>query len=367
MTTATGKGFSATSASGWNEDSWIRCSMGSSTACGRLGAWAGPAAPFVGLTTLIDRYLVRMGVRSLLGPPHLLCGWPWACLPADPYLWAQRFYHGIAPCAGCPAPPPCSTGTCHHQLSSCYLADVHDSMDHILESARDFGSANARQDQRRVSKLRAVGSPVRGVNGQSSASFLHPYFDRLIKAVNQGGAGGAWRLHRAVAPGDPRFLDLRENSGDPYLRAHSLNTALWIPDGFSGGWSGMVSVRPQYAGLTEVFGEEFRQRITPHPGPEEGRIPARAWQVCDAGTTGTSWPCRRRTVGHLQRTRQRATCCRRHSLVNLCTEIFLPTSPDEVAVCNWLSQPGPPPGARVGLGGLSHRSRGHAGPGPSST
>lgn len=313
--------------------------------------------PFVGLTTLIDRYLVRdVESRSLLETPQYLfmrvaMG---LCLrEPDPYLWAQRFYHGMSTLRWLPSTPTLfNAGTCHHQLSSCYLADVHDSMDHILESARDFGllAKYAGGIGAAVSKLRAVGSPVRGVNGQSSGivPFIH-MFDGLIKAVNQGGRRRGtmcvyiepWHLEIRG------FLDLRKNSGDPYLRAHSLNTALWIPDEFfrrvEAGEKWYL-FDPQYAPeLTEVFGEEFRQAYQRRiRDAEEGRIPARAWRVCDARELYRDILATLQETSHPWITFKDTANARNmlpgviHSS-NLCTEIFLPTSPDEVAVCNLAS------------------------------
>src|SRR5690606_90996 len=83
------------------------------------------------------RYIVRhVESRSLLETAQYLfmrvaMG---LCLrEPDPYLWAQRFYHGMSTLRWLPSTPTLfNAGTCHHQLSSCYLADVHDSMDHIL-------------------------------------------------------------------------------------------------------------------------------------------------------------------------------------------------------------------------------------------
>ena len=88
---------------------------------------------------------------------------------------------------------------------------------------------------------------MRGINGQSSGMvpFIH-MFDGLIKAVNQGGRRRGtqciyiepWHLEISG------FLDLREEA--PATRtcgAHSLNTALWIPDEFFRRW------RPAESGI----------------------------------------------------------------------------------------------------------------------
>jgi hypothetical protein len=65
--------------------------------------------------------------------------------------------------------PVNNSGTPHHQLASCYLYDVHDSLDHILEAAYEFGmlAKYAGGIGTAVTKIRAVGSPVKGINGKS--------------------------------------------------------------------------------------------------------------------------------------------------------------------------------------------------------
>ena len=147
-------------------------------------------------------------------------------------------------------------------------------MDHILSRPRTLylEAPNAQADRRVVSKLRAVGSPLRGVNGQSSGnrSFIH-MFDGLNKAVNRR---AAVRGHHVVTSsrGTWRsgFLDLRKNSATRTCRAHSLNTALRIPDEFfrrvEAGEKWYL-FDPQYVPeLTEVFGERFRRRTNAASG-----------------------------------------------------------------------------------------------------
>lgn len=198
--------------------------------------------PYIGLYTLYDRYLVRdVETQQVLEAPQALwmrVAMGLALNELDVNGWALRFYEMMSTLRYLPSTPTLfNSGTPHHQLASCYLYDVHDSLDHILESAYEFGmlAKYAGGIGTAVTKIRAVGAPVRGVNGRSGGliPFLHMY-DALIKSISQGGRRRGtmcvylepWHLEIEA------FLDLKRNSGDPYLRTPSLNTALFIPDEF---------------------------------------------------------------------------------------------------------------------------------------
>ncbi len=181
-----------------------------------------------------------------------------------------------------------NAGTPHHQLAACYLYDVQDSLEQILEAAAEFGrlAKYAGGIGASVAKLRALGAPVRGINGKSGGliPFLHMY-DALIKAISQGGRRRGtlcayiepWHLEIEA------FLDLKRGSGDPYLRTPSLNTALWVPDEFmrrveaDADW---YLFDPLYAGeLTEAYGAEFSARYRALISrAEAGQLPARAFR-----------------------------------------------------------------------------------------
>ncbi|MDR7567232.1 MAG: ribonucleotide reductase N-terminal alpha domain-containing protein, partial [Armatimonadota bacterium] len=151
--------------------------------------------PLVGLYTLADRYLVRdPDTRAILELPQYLflrVAMGLSLLEEEPHRWAIAFYDAMSRFDYLPSTPTLfNAGTPHHQLSSCYVSDVLDQMDHILQSCVEFGqiAKYAGGIGASVTKLRAVGSPVRGINGTSSGivPFVH-LFDALIKAISQGG------------------------------------------------------------------------------------------------------------------------------------------------------------------------------------
>ncbi len=315
--------------------------------------------PYVGLLTLYDRYLVRdPETRQVLELPQAL----WMRVAMGLALaerhreeWALRFYERISTLRYLPSTPTLfNSGTPHHQLASCYLYEVHDSLDHILDAAVAFGmlAKYAGGIGASITRLRAAGAPVRGINGRSGGliPFLH-FYDALIHAINQGGRRRGtmaaylepWHLEIEA------FLDLRRNAGDPYQRTPSLDTALWIPDVFmervvdDADW---YLFDPMYAGdLVDLYGEAFRQRYEAYiEQAERGQLPRRAWRKVRARAlyqkilavlmeTGHPWITFKDSANLRSMLRHAGVI---HSL-NLCTEVALPTNRDEIAVCNLAS------------------------------
>ncbi|MDR7415226.1 MAG: ribonucleoside-diphosphate reductase subunit alpha [Armatimonadota bacterium] len=313
--------------------------------------------PLIGLHTLADRYLVRdPETRAILELPQYLflrVAMGLALAEEDPHRWAVAFYEATSQLDYLPSTPTLfNAGTPHPQLSSCYVSDVLDQMDHILQSCVEFGqiAKYAGGIGTSITKLRAVGSPVRGINGTSSGiiPFVH-LFDALIKAVSQGGRRRGtlavylepWHLEIRA------FLDLKRNAGDPYLRAPSLNTALWIPDEFlerverDEPWYLFDPLyTPELAELWgEAFREAYRRRIEDARG---GRLPARAFRVESARGLFREILATLQETAHPWIAFKDSSNARSmlpgvvHS-ANLCTEVHLPTSPEAMAVCNLAS------------------------------
>ncbi|MDW8060271.1 MAG: ribonucleoside-diphosphate reductase subunit alpha [Thermomicrobium sp.] len=313
---------------------------------------------YAALATLADRYLVRdPETRRILERPQALfmrvaMGLALAEAPEVRTSWALRWYDLMSSLRYLPSTPTLfNAGTPHHQLASCYLADVEDSLESILGSAYEFGmlAKYAGGIGTAVTRLRAVGAPVRGINGTSGGliPFLHLY-DALIASISQGGRRRGtmcvylepWHLEVEA------FLDLRRNAGDPYRRTHQLNTALWIPDEFL---ARVEADEPWYLfdpavapELPDLFGRAFSERYrTLCAQAEAGLVPARAWRRLPARQLWLAILASLMETGHPWITFKDAGNVRSqlrglgviHSS-NLCTEIFLPTSREEVAVCN---------------------------------
>jgi ribonucleoside-diphosphate reductase alpha chain len=314
---------------------------------------------YMGLYTLYDRYLVRdPESHRLLEAPQALwmrVAMGLSLLERDKEAWALRFYELLSNLRHLPSTPTLfNSGTPHHQLASCYLYDVQDSLEHILDAAKEFGmlAKYAGGIGTSVTKIRALGAPVRGINGRSGGllPFLRLY-DGLISAISQGGRRRGtmcvylepWHLELDA------FLDLKRNVGDPYLRTPSLNTALWVPDEFmvrvlqDGDW---YLFDPLYVqGLTEAYGRRFSELYaTYYAKAEAGELPSRAWRKVKARELYLKVRAALMETGHPWLAFKDAANVRSmlrgvgviHS-GNLCTEVFLPTSEEEIAVCNLAS------------------------------
>lgn len=242
-----------------------------------------------------------------------------------------------------------NSGTLRPQLSSCYLTTVPDDL---------FGIFDAIKDDAMLSKfagglgndwtpVRAMGSHIKGTNGKSQGvvPFLKVANDTAV-AVNQGGKRkGAMCAYLETWHLDiEEFLDLRKNTGDDRRRTHDMNTANWIPDLFMK----RVSEEKEWTlfspdetpDLHDLYANEFEARYNHYEQlAEQGtiktfkKIPAvDLWRkmLSMLYETGHPWitfkdPCNVRSPqGHVGAV---------HSS-NLCTEITLNTSDQEIAVCN---------------------------------
>ncbi len=242
-----------------------------------------------------------------------------------------------------------NAGTTHSQLSSCYLSTVADDLEGIYDSVRDNAvlSKWAGGLGNDWTPVRAVGSHIKGTNGKSQGviPFLKVVNDTAV-AVNQGGKRkGAvcaylenWHLDIE------EFIELRKNTGDDRRRTHDMNTAVWIPDLFmervmaDGNWT--LFSPHDVKDLHELYGNAFRERYIHYEKcAENGEL--KLHKTISAKTlwrktlsmlyeSGHPW-CTFKDVCNIRSPQQHAGVV--HSS-NLCTEITLITSENEIAVCN---------------------------------
>jgi len=195
--------------------------------------------------------------------------------------------------------------------------------------------------------VRGLGSHIKGTNGKSQGvvPFLKVANDTAV-AVNQGGKrkGAVCAYLETWHIDIEEFLDMRKNTGDDRRRTHDMNTANWIPDLFmkrvaeDGDWT--LFSPEETPDLHDLVGSEFE---TAYAAYEEKAargdikntrtLPANdLWRkmLGMLFETGHPWvtfkdPC------NLRSPQQHVGVV--HSS-NLCTEITLNTSKDEIAVCN---------------------------------
>ncbi len=307
---------------------------------------------FLGLQTLYDRYFLQTrGIRFELPQAFFMrVAMGLAIREIDREARAIEFYDLISSFDFmCSTPTLFNAGTLRPQLSSCFLTTVSDDLDGIFKSIKDNAllakySGGLGNDWSRV---RGLGAHVKGTNGQSQGvvPFLKVANDTAI-AVNQGGKrkGAVCAYLETWHIDIEEFLDLRKNTGDDRRRTHDMNTANWVPDLFmqrvaeDGQWT--LFSPDEVPELHDLYGPAFAERYRYYEQKAERmemRVAKRMravdlWRrmLTMLFETGHPWvtfkdPCNIRSP--------QQHCGVIHSS-NLCTEITLNTSDNEVAVCN---------------------------------
>ncbi|MFW0028715.1 MAG: ribonucleoside-diphosphate reductase subunit alpha [Coxiella endosymbiont of Dermacentor nuttalli] len=241
-----------------------------------------------------------------------------------------------------------NSGTLFPQLSSCFLTTVPDSLEGIYNALKDNAllSKYAGGLGNDWSSVRAMGAYIKGTNGKSLGvvPFLN-VADATAIAVNQGGKrkGAVCAYLETWHMDIEEFLDLRKNTGDDRRRTHDMNTANWIPDLFmkrvfeNGFWT--LFSPDEVPDLHDKFGESFEKTyITYEKKAQRGEIRAKTMPAISLWRkilsmlfeTGHPWVTFKDAC-NLRSPQQHVGVI--HSS-NLCTEITLNTSIDEIAVCN---------------------------------
>ena len=310
------------------------------------------AFTYLGLQTLYDRYFLhRDEVRYELPQVMFMrVAMGLALGESDREARAIEFYELLSRFDYMASTPTLfNAGTVRSQLSSCYLTTVPDELDGIYSAIRDNAllSKWAGGLGNDWTPVRALGAWIKGTNGKSQGvvPFLKVVNDTAV-AVNQGGKrkGAVCAYLETWHLDIEEFLELRKNTGDDRRRTHDMNTANWVPDLFmkrvfeGGEWtlfspSTCPDLHDLYGAAFETRYEEYEAMTRTGEITLFKRLPARdLWRrmLSMLFETGHPWitfkdPC------NLRSPQQHAGVV--HSS-NLCTEITLNTSADEIAVCN---------------------------------
>lgn len=307
---------------------------------------------YLGLQTLYDRYFIHSkGTRFELPQAFFMrVAMGLAINEIDRDDRAIEFYNLLSNFDFMSSTPTLfNAGTLRPQLSSCYLTTVPDDLNGIFSSIKDDAmlSKYAGGLGNDWSRVRALGSHIKGTNGKSQGvvPFLKVANDTAV-AVNQGGKRkGAMCAYLETWHLDiEEFLELRKNTGDDRRRTHDMNTANWIPDLFmkrvaeEGEWT--LFSPNDVSELHDLYGKAFEKAYKAcEEKADRGeithfkRLPALSlWRkmLSMLFETGHPWltfkdPCNLRSP--------QQHCGVVHSS-NLCTEITLNTSDSEIAVCN---------------------------------
>jgi ribonucleoside-diphosphate reductase alpha chain len=195
--------------------------------------------------------------------------------------------------------------------------------------------------------VRALGAHIKGTNGRSQGivPFLKVVND-TAGAVNQGGKrkGAVCAYLETWHLDIEEFLELRKNTGDDRRRTHDMNTANWIPDLFmkrvfeDGEWTlfspnNVPDLHDLHGAAFEHAYQEYERKAA--AGQVEIYKSVRAkdlWRkmLSMLFETGHPWITFKDACNVRSPQQHIGTI---HSS-NLCTEITLNTSADEIAVCN---------------------------------
>lgn len=307
---------------------------------------------YLGLQTLYDRYFIHSNeVRFELPQIFFMrVAMGLAIEEADRETRAIEFYNLLSSFDYMSSTPTLfNAGTLRPQLSSCYLTTVPDDL---------HGIYGAIQDNAMLSKfagglgndwtpVRALGSYIKGTNGKSQGvvPFLKVVNDTAV-AVNQGGKrkGAVCSYLETWHLDIEEFVELRKNTGDDRRRTHDMNTANWIPDLFmkrvfdDQDWT--LFSPCDVPDLHDLYGKAFEERYTHYEAlAAHGEL--KLHKTVKAQTLWRKMLGMLFETGHPWMTFKDACNLRspqQHAGVvhssNLCTEITLNTSKDEIAVCN---------------------------------
>ena len=241
-----------------------------------------------------------------------------------------------------------NAGTNRPQMSSCFLLGVKDdSITGIYNTLEQCAQISkwAGGIGMHIHNVRATGSPINGTNGICTGIVpMLKVFNSTARYVNQGGKrNGSIAVYLQVDHPDVfDFLDLRKNTGDEEYRCRDLFLAAWIPDLFmrrvenNETWS--LFCPHHTPGLADLYGEEYEKLYTEYEssGRFIKQIQARdLWfAICESQIeTGNPYILYKDAVNLKSNQKNLGTI----KSSNLCCEVTLFTSPEEVAVCNLAS------------------------------
>lgn len=307
---------------------------------------------YMGLKTLYERYFVKHDKRRIELPQafwmRVAMG---LCLEEEnPTQRALEFYNVMSQFRYVPGTPTLlHSGLVCPQLSSCFLATVNDDLYEIFKCFSDNAqlskwSGGVANDW---TNIRGTGAVIKSIKTESQGviPFLKINSDVTASINRSGKRRAATVVYLECWHYDYEdFLDLRRNTGDERRRAHDINTASWIPDLFMKRMQAdeqWVLFSPdETPDLHHIYGRDFEIKYKEYEQKvANGEInlykivsAKQLWRkmLSRLFETGHPWitfkdPCNIRSpqdhVGVV------------HSS-NLCTEITLNTSEDEVAVCN---------------------------------
>lgn len=197
---------------------------------------------YSGLEMLIGRYLIRTREGDIPETPQeMFMGIAMHLAmkeKKDRSDWVKRFYDMLSTLKVTMATPTLANARKpFHQLSSCFIDTVPDSLEGIYRSIDNFAQVSKYGGGMGLyfGKIRACGSAIRGFPGAAGGviRWIKLANDTAVAVDQLGVRQGAVAVYLDVWHRDlPEFLGLRTNNGDDRLKAHDVFPALCYPDYF---------------------------------------------------------------------------------------------------------------------------------------
>ena len=197
---------------------------------------------YSGLELLLNRYVIHTGQGvALESPQEMFLGIAMHLAmkeQKDRALWVKRFYDMLSKLQVTMATPTLSNARKpYHQLSSCFIDIVPDSLNGIYRSIDNFAKVSKFGGGMGMyfGKVRASGSAIRGFEGAAGGviRWIRLANDTAVAVDQLGVRQGAVAVYLDVWHRDlPEFLNLRTNNGDDRMKAHDVCPAVCYPDYF---------------------------------------------------------------------------------------------------------------------------------------
>ena len=307
---------------------------------------------YSGLDLLLKRYVIKnysgkviervqemfLGIALHLAMPE----------KEDRLTWVRRIYDLLSKLEVTMATPTLSNSRKpSHQLSSCFIDTVPDSLDGIYRSLDNFSQVSKFGGGMGMyfGKVRATGGNIRGFKGVAGGviRWMRLVNDTAVAVDQLGMRQGAVAVYLDVWHKDlPEFLQLRTNNGDDRMKAHDIFPAICYPDLFwkmaeediNQSWSLFCPneiMRIKGYCLEDCYGEEWERKYLDCVNDQ--RLSRRVISIKDiirlvlrsAVETGTPFTFNRDTVNRANPNAHKGMIY----CSNLCTEIAQNMAPIE--------------------------------------
>lgn len=197
---------------------------------------------YSGLDLLLKRYVIHTRQHvALETPQEMFLGIALHLAmeeKSDRLGWVKKFYDMLSRMEVTMATPTLSNARKpYHQLSSCFIDTVPDSLEGIYRSVDNFAQVSKFGGGMGLyfGKVRAAGGSIRGFEGAAGGviRWIRLVNDTAVAVDQLGVRQGAVAVYLDAWHKDlPEFLQLRTNNGDDRMKAHDVFPAVCYPDLF---------------------------------------------------------------------------------------------------------------------------------------